>query len=61
MKRIEKLLEVKSIITLAIIFTLCYMVITNCIEPATFTTIAGSVVTYYFTRKDDKNGSNSQE
>lgn len=61
MKKLEKLLEVKSIITLAIIFTLCYMVITHAIEVATFTTIAGSVVTYYFTRKGDKDGSNSKE
>lgn len=46
-----QLLKVKSIITLAIIGAMVYMATNELIDPATFMTIAGAVVTYYFTRK----------
>ena len=47
-----ELLKVKSIITLAIIGAMVFMAVTERIDAATFMTVAGSVVTYYFTRKE---------
>lgn len=51
---IIELLKVKSIVTVAIIGTMVYMSVLGMIEPATFMTVAGSVVTYYFTKREDK-------
>lgn len=56
MKEILDLLKVKSIITLAIIGTLCYLTIDGKIPGDAFLTIGSAVVTYYFTRKADSNG-----
>lgn len=50
-----ELFKVKSIITLVIISTMAYLVVKSQIEPETFMTVAGSVVTYYFTRRDGEN------
>lgn len=51
---LTNLLKVKSLTTLAIIGTLCAMTILGQVESEVFCTIAGSVVTYYFTRKGDE-------
>ena len=45
-----ELLKVKTIITLAIIGVMSYLAVTGDIATDTFMAVAGSVVTYYFTR-----------
>ncbi len=59
-KAFIELLKVRSIITLAIIGVMSYLAITEIIDAATYMTIAGAVVAYYFNRKeyksDDKKG-----
>lgn len=49
-----KLLEIKSLVTLALTFVICVQVIRINVElPSEFlAAIVGSVFTYYFTRKD---------
>lgn len=55
-ERICKLLEVKSIVTLAMTAALVYLLATNkAIQPellALYSSSYGAVVTYFFTRKD---------
>jgi uncharacterized membrane protein len=48
------LLRVKSLITLMVIGSMVYLVVTDFIDPATFMTLAGSVITYYFTKRDSE-------
>ena len=48
---IADLIDLKSILSLMVIGTLCYMTITEKIDAATFTAIASAIVTYYFTKK----------
>jgi Ca2+/Na+ antiporter len=50
---IINLLKVKSIISLAVIFTSCYLTIIGKLEVASFMALTGAIVTYYF-KKDDK-------
>lgn len=50
---IVNLLKVKSIISLAVIFTSCYLTIVGKLEVASFMALTGAIVTYYF-KKDDK-------
>jgi hypothetical protein len=52
-KAIVNLLKVKSIISLAVIFTSCYLTIVGKLELASFMALTGAIVTYYF-KKDDK-------
>lgn len=52
-KAIVNLLKVKSIISLAVIFTSCYLTIVGKLEVASFMALTGAIVTYYF-KKDDK-------
>lgn len=58
LENIAKLFKVKSLITIAIIFTTCYLTIKGQVETATFVAIAMLVVESYF-KKDD--GKNNQE
>jgi len=51
-KAFTDLLKVKTIITLLIVITMVILAVNKDIEPATFMTVAGSVVTYYFTKKE---------
>ena len=55
---LKNLLKVKSIITLAIIFTLCYETIIGVVPIELFTAIASAVVTYYFTKELNKKEEN---
>lgn len=55
-KVLANLLKVKSIISLAVIFTSCYLTIIGKLEVASFMTITGAIITYYFTKDDKKNG-----
>ena len=54
--RICKLLEVKSIVTIAMTAAMVYLLATNkAIQPellALYSSSYGSIVTYFFTRKD---------
>lgn len=59
-ERLAKLIDVKSIVTLVMTFGLVVMLFGK-FEPskellALFCTSYGSVMTYYFTRKDDVSG-----
>ncbi len=47
------LLKVKSIITITIIGVVSYLAIQRVVDPAVFTGIAASVVTYYFSRREE--------
>ena len=51
-----ELLKVKTLITLAIIGVMSYLAMTGAIAPETFMTVGSAVVTYYFTRREDKDG-----
>ncbi len=55
---LTELLKVRSIITLAIIGVLSYLAIVRIIDAATFMTIAGAVVAYYFNRKEGNGNDN---
>lgn len=52
-KNLANLLKVKTIVTLAITASLCYGFISGMITTEVFAAIAGSVVTYYFTKGEN--------
>lgn len=54
MDTLKNLLKVKSIISIAIIFTLCWKTFDGTVPIELFITIAASIVTYFFTKKDKK-------
>lgn len=51
-KAFIELLKVKSLLSLSLIATTCYLAVSGKIEPATFIAITSAVVTYYFTKKE---------
>lgn len=51
---ISDLFKVKTILSLIVIITTCYLTIKEVIEPATFMALASAIITYYFTRKEEK-------
>ena len=53
-RAIIELLKVKTIVTLAIIGVMSYLAVQGSIATDTFMAVAGSVVTYYFTRNEHK-------
>lgn len=55
---IANLFKVKTLITLGIIGAMCYGFLKGLITSEMFAAIAGSVVTYYFTKKGDGDGKN---
>ncbi len=55
-KNLANLLKVKTLITLAIIAALCWGFVTGNVTSEVFAAIAGSVVTYYFTKGEGANG-----
>lgn len=50
---IADLFKVKTILSLSVIATTCYLTIKEIIDPATFMALASAIITYYFTRKED--------
>ena len=52
-KKIAKLIDVKSIITILMSLLVCYLAIVGKIEMETFMAITMSIITYYFTRKKE--------
>lgn len=62
--RVSKLLEVKSLITLATTFTFVFLSITNEIKPEQFLTIFTTIIAFYFgtqTAKDNNKSSDKTE
>lgn len=49
---IADLFKVKTILSLIVIITTCYLTIKEVIDPATFMALASAIITYYFTRKE---------
>ena len=52
-KNISDLIDLKTIISLMLITTTCYLVITGKVETETFMMLVTAVITYYFTRKKE--------
>lgn len=50
---ISDLFKVKTILSLTVIITTCYLTIKEVIDPATFMALASAIITYYFNKKDD--------
>ena len=52
--KLAKLIELKSIVTLALVGCTCYLAIKSnlTIAPEFFASVVTAVITYYFTRKD---------
>lgn len=52
LNNIADLFKVKTILSFLVIITTCVMTLKGKIDVATFMTIASSIITYYFTRKE---------
>ena len=55
LNNIADLFKVKTILSLSVIITLCILTFKNVISVEAFMGIAGSIITYYFTKKENKN------
>ena len=55
-EKFSKLIELKSIVTMALIGCTCYLACKSnfTIAPEFFASIVTAVITYYFTRKENK-------
>ena len=53
-KNLANLFKVKTILCLAVIFTTCVLTFKNIISVEAFMAIASAIITYYFTKKEDK-------
>ena len=49
------LLKVKTLVTLALISTTCYMALSDKVDMTVFISLVTAVITYYFTKKDNEN------
>lgn len=54
LKNIANLFKVKTILSLLVIVTTCILTFKDIISVEAFMAIAASIITYYFTRKEDK-------
>lgn len=54
-KNLANLLKVKTIISLAVIFTTCYLTIKGSLDTETFMVITSAIITYYFNKKENQN------
>ena len=52
-KNLANLLKVKTIISLAVIFTTCYLTIKGSLDTETFMVITSAIITYYFNKKEN--------
>ena len=52
-KNLANLFKVKTILSLLVITTTCILTFKNIVSVEAFMAIAGSIITYYFTRKDE--------
>ncbi len=55
-KILLKLLNVKSLITLAVIGVFCFLAIKGSIDAKDFMIVVMTIVTFYFTKQDKKDG-----
>lgn len=53
-KNFANLLKVKTILSLAVIFTTCILTFKSVVSVEAFMAIASAIITYYFTKKEDK-------
>lgn len=53
--KLAKLINVKSIVTLVLVFVFSYLSITGKVSPADFQTVFLMIITFYFTRRTDNN------
>lgn len=53
LKNIAKLFKVKTILSLLVIITTCILTFKNVVSVEAFMSIAASIITYYFTKKED--------
>ena len=61
MSNISNLLKVKSIISIAVVFTTCYLTCKGTIEVAIFMSMATAIITYYFTKDNNNKDKESEE
>lgn len=53
--KLAKLINVKSIVTLVLVFVFSYLSVTGKVSPADFQTVFLMIITFYFTRRTDNN------
>ena len=53
---IANLFKVKTILSLAVIITICILTFKGIVSVEAFMGIASAIITYYFTKKEDKEG-----
>ena len=54
LKNIANLFKAKTILSLLVIITTCILTFRNVVSVEAFMAIAASIITYYFTRTEDK-------
>lgn len=54
LKNIANLFKVKTILSISVILTICILTFKGIVSVEAFMSIAGAVITYYFTKKNDK-------
>ena len=54
LKNIANLFKVKTILSLLVIITTCILTFRNVVSVEAFMAIAASIITYYFTRTEEK-------
>ena len=57
-KNIANLFKVKTILSLAVIITTCILTFKGVVSVEAFMAIAGSIITYYFTKKEGEENGN---
>lgn len=57
LKNIANLFKVKTILSLAVIITTCILTFRNVISVEAFMSIASAIITYYFTKTENKEDS----
>lgn len=53
-KNLANLLKVKTILSLAVIATTCILTFKNIVSVEAFMAIASAIITYYFTKNENK-------
>ena len=51
-KNLANLLKVKTIMSLTVIFTTCYLTIKGTLDTETFMVVTSAIITYYFNKKE---------
>lgn len=61
LKNIANLFKVKTILSLLVIITTCILTFRNVVSVEAFMAIAASIITYYFTRTEEKEETSNNE